>query len=329
VSDVLVTVLIPAKDEALWVGACLASVAAQDYPHHLLEVIVVVDGITTDATAREASAALARSDYFHAEVVRHASAGTPANLNTGLARAQGEVVCRVDARSRIPRHYVRRCVELLQARDDVAVVGGAQVAVAPSDDALGRGIARALNNRWGMGLSRYRRGARSGVSDTVYLGAFRTADLRAADGWCEELPTNQDFDLNRRLGRRGVVWFDASLAVEYVPRSTLRTLHRQYERFGSWKVRYWRLTGDRPRPRQLALAAGVPALLLLAGSVVAVGTPRHSAAVLATALAGATVVEMQGTREREAGVTTHACALLALVAVTAGWIRGVWSELLR
>ena len=88
-SDVLVTVLIPAKDEAPWIGACLASVAAQDYPHHLLEVIVVVDGVTTDATAHSASTALAHSDYFHAEVVRHASAGTPAASTSFRSQTTG------------------------------------------------------------------------------------------------------------------------------------------------------------------------------------------------------------------------------------------------
>ena len=103
-SDVLVTVLVPAKDEAQWIDGCLASVAAQDYPHHLLEVIVVVDAQTVDPTERDARAALAHSDYFHAEVVCHHSGGTPTNLNAGLARAQGEIVCRVDARSRIPTH---------------------------------------------------------------------------------------------------------------------------------------------------------------------------------------------------------------------------------
>ena len=79
---------------------------------------------------------------------------------------------------------------------------------------------------------------------------------------------------------------------------------------------------------ELALAAGVPGLLLLGGGVVALGTPRHRAAVLAAALAGSAFVELKGTSERETSVTAHACALFALVAVAAGWLRGVWSEFL-
>ena len=328
-SDELVTVLVPAKDEARWIGACLASVAAQDYPDHLLEVIVVVDAQTTDATENEARAALAHSDYIRAEVVCHQSDGTPANLNAGLARAHGEIVCRVDARSRIPSHYVRTCVDVLRDRPEVAVVGGAQIAIAPSDDALGGGIARALNNRWGMGLSRYRRGARSGVSDTVYLGAFRTRDLRAIGGWNTAFATNQDFELNRRLGQTGVVWFDGSLAVEYVPRPNLRALYAQYRRFGSWKARYWRLTGDRPRPRQVALMVGGPLAAVGTAAVITFGSTRERGVAVAAALVALAFVELRGSRAPRGGPAVHAWSAVALGVVGLGWLRGVWGRAIR
>src|SRR5262249_38493878 len=152
----------------------------------------------------------------------------------------------------------------------------------------------ALNNRWGMGLSRYRRGAESGAADTVYLGAFRTADLRAVGGWSLEFPTNQDFELNRRMAERGLVWFDAGIPVEDGPRPDLGSLYRQYKRFGAWKVRYWRRTGDRPQPRQVALLVGVPAATALAAAVVATGSSRRRVTALAAAAAAAAFVELRG-----------------------------------
>ena len=53
---------------------------------------------------------------------------------------------------------------------------------------------------------------------------MRTSDLRAAHGWDEQLETNQDFDLNRRLATRGTVWFERSLCVGYLPRDVRRPL---------------------------------------------------------------------------------------------------------
>jgi glycosyltransferase involved in cell wall biosynthesis len=301
----------------------------QDYPHARMQVLVVVDSASTDATDAEAKAALDASDFGAWEVIRNTDGGgTPANLNVGLAAATGTVLCRVDARSRIPPDYVRRCVEILTARPDVSVVGGSQVAIATGDDARSFGIARALNNRWGMGLSRYRRGAGSGPSDTVYLGAFRTAELRAVGGWNREFATNQDFELNRRMAEQGLVWFEAGLPVGYVPRPDLRSLHRQYRRFGAWKVRYWRRTGDRPRPRQLALLVGVPAAVTaaLAGVVATRGARR--AGLVAGLVAAAVFVEGRGSPGPGGGARVHAWSFAALVTVAAGWLEGAWQALI-
>lgn len=319
-----ITVLVPARDEERWITGCLEAIAAQDHPHHLLEVVVVVDAATSDETDQRAKEFLADHDFARAEVVRNAGTTTPANLNAGLALARGDVVCRVDARSRVPPRYVRTCASILASRPEVAVVGGSQVAVPADGTSRSVGIARALNNRWGTGLARYRRGGASGPADTVYLGAFRTADLRAVGGWRRALPTNQDFDLNRRLSRRGIVWFDGSLEVGYVPRPHLAGLWRQYRRFGAAKVRYWRLSGDRPRPRQVGLLAGVPAAAGLVALAAVTGTRRRRAVLGAALVALAASVESLGTRGPRGGLAARAWSAAALGTVGAGWLAGVW-----
>jgi succinoglycan biosynthesis protein ExoA len=258
----LVSVVIPARNEERHIEKCLTHVAAQDYPLDRIEVLVV-DGASTDRTAYLAKKAMDGVSFARAEVITNPQATTPSNLNRGLAEAAGEYLCRVDARSFIPPHYVRTCVEVLAKRPEVAVIGGAQVAIPPRPDGMGTGIARALNNRYAMGLSRYRSGGPSGPTDTVYLGAFRTDQLREAGGWDERFETNQDFELNRRMSDRGLVWFESSLRSGYLPRQSYRDLWRQYVRFGKAKVDYWRRTGDRPMPRQVVMLA-TPVLALSA-----------------------------------------------------------------
>jgi succinoglycan biosynthesis protein ExoA len=323
----LATVLIPAKDEERWIRDCLASVAAQDHPHHMMEVIVVVDAASSDRTDLVAKEYLETQDFARIEIVRSPGGGTPGNLNAGLSVARGDVLCRVDARSRIPPHYVRACVDRLVTRGDVAVVGGAQVAVPSREDAVGAGIARALNNRFAMGWSRYRRGAESGATETVYLGAFRTEELRRLGGWSSCFPTNQDFELNRRLGANAVVWFDASLSVAYVPRAHLGDLYRQYVRFGRWKVRYWRRTGDRPRARQLGLLVAVPLTAVAAAGAVA--TTRHRASLVAGLIAAVVLLEASGTRGPAGGPAARTVSVAAMGAVGTGWLSGAWRELLH
>jgi hypothetical protein len=259
-------------------------------------------------------------------VLHNPAATTPTNLNLGLGHAAGAVICRVDARTRIEPHYVRRCVDVLTERPEVAVVGGAQVALARDGSARSVGIARALNNRYSMGGSAYRRGAASGPTDTVYLGAFRRADLLAVHGWDERLGTNQDFDLNRRMAQHGVVWFEAALRSGYLPRATFRDLWRQYVRFGQAKVAYWRLSGDRPQPRQRLLLA-LPAVGLT--SLVAAAVTGHLAAAAVVGAVALVGIERIGSDERRSRVPAHAAGIGAMLCVGGGWTLGAWREALR
>jgi GT2 family glycosyltransferase len=317
-----VTVVIPVRDEADRLPACLEAIAAQDLAPELMEVLVV-DGSSVDATADVARGVLARRPWHTAAVLHSAAGDRSSNLNVGLAAAAAPVLVRVDARSRIPSDYVRRCLDLLGSRPDIAVVGGRQMAVAPDGGAVATGVARALNNRWGMGLAHYRRGGPSGEADTVYLGAYRSADLRAVGGWRTDLAVNEDFDLNRRLRPYGQVWFDDGLVVDYLARGTLGALARQYWSFGIGKATYWRRSGDRPRPRQVALLAGpVVAAGLVAGVLAAAG-PLSAGLLLVAGAAVAAGVEVIGSDQPSGGLRVHLASLGSLICVAGAWLAGV------
>ncbi len=328
-TDPLVTVLIPARNEATHIERCLRAVLEQDHRHDRME-IVVVDGGSTDGTAGVVRGVLGDCDVDW-KLVENAVGTTPSNLNAGLVVASGDVICRVDARSIVPEHYVRHCANVLTRRPGVAVVGGAQVAVARDRRRVSRGIARALNNRYAMGGSRYRAGATSGPSDTVYLGVFRAEDLRAAGGWDEYFETNQDFELNRRMGRHGLVWFDDRLEVGYIPRASLPELWHQYHRFGRWKVRYWRRTRDRPRPRQVVLL-GVSATAAMVMPIAALsyrGRVRRAAVLAGGAMVGGLAVDALGSDHRPADIATRFVAVAVMGITSSGWVSGVWVQYLR
>lgn len=318
----MVTVLIPARNEERDIERCLQAILDQDYPRHRME-IVVVDGGSTDRTREVARQVLEASDVSW-KVVENSEGTTPSNLNTGLAVAAGDYLCRVDARSIVGPSHVRRSAELLGDRSRTVVGGGQHAVARPEASLRARGIARALNNRLAMGFARYRRTTAPGATDTVYLGAFQTEDLRAVGGWDLALPTNQDFELNQRLSRSGTVWFDPSLTVEYLPRQTFRELAQQYFRFGRWKRRYWRRDGVTPSARQRLLLILPPILL---GVVVGAALRRPAVAVPAVAV-GLAVVDAAGSRV-PAPIAERSMAAAATVTVGGCWWLGVAWEHVR
>lgn len=240
-------VLVALNEPPARVERAIAAVTAQDYAGSV-EILVA----TPDATAVPAGA----------RWVDNPTGARSAGLNLATLAANGDVICRVDARSVLPPDYIRRCVQRL---DDgrVGVVGGHQHPIAADNSRRARRIVRALRNPWLLGGAAYRRPGASGPVDTAYLGVFRRTELLALGGYDESLDANEDFDLCQRYRAAGfTVWLE-DLDVDYEARDSLRALWQQYVAFGRSKVRYWRRTGERPRPRQLLAIGAAPVVPLV------------------------------------------------------------------
>jgi len=112
--DWRVSVVIPVKDDAAPLRACLEALAQQS---RAVDEIVVVDNRSEDDSALVARAA-------RATVVRCDADGIPAAAALGYDVADGDVILRLDADCVPERHWVARMVGALAATPDVAAVSG-------------------------------------------------------------------------------------------------------------------------------------------------------------------------------------------------------------
>ena len=320
-----VTVIIPTYNEEADIEACLTCVANQDVGTHGIEVLLA-DGCSSDRTIERAEAWARTMQLARFEIIRNDARRAAAGLALALSHATAPIIVRVDARSRIPASYVRTVVELLDNRHEVGVVGGAQVPLDRGSGTIGSGIARALSNRFTTGLSRYRFSTTSGAADTVWMGAFRTDELRALGGWRADYGINEDYELNQRYRAAGkIVWYDATLRSGYLPRPGLRPLARQYLSFGRAKGAAW-ACGAKPAPRHVVLM-GVPpiaaaAVLLAARRVGVVGT-------ITAALAALLAVDAAGARRQPSTGMVRLASIAATLTFAGSWWTGAVDGLLR
>ncbi len=261
----LVSVVIPAREEARHIECCIRSALAQDVDCPV--EVIVADGHSRDDTA-------ARARRLGVTVLDNARQSIPAGLNLGLAAARGEILVRFDAHAEMPPGYLRACLRGLREEPGTANIGGwiKPIGAGP----WGRALAAALASPVGVGNARIWRPPhpaehRRDVS-TVPFGCFRTATLRAAGGWREDLLANEDFELNHRLRmRHGRVVFDPAVWSIYRPRDTLTAIARQYWRYGRWKAVVLHEAPESLKSRQLApiglFAAAASAPFLRAGRV--------------------------------------------------------------
>ncbi len=270
-----VTVIMPIRNEAAFIGRSLGAVLAQDYPHDLLDVLVV-DGRSTDKT-REVVCSVANG-YTRVRLLDNPAGIVATGLNLALKEARGDVIVRVDGHCEVPPHYVRTCVKHLD-EDKVDGVGGAVRTV--GDTLTARAIATAMSCQFGVGNSAFRttRGV-SQLTDTVAFPAYTRAAIARAGPYDEELVRNQDDEYNYRLRSLGArILLAGDVESIYHGRASLRRLFRQYFEYGYWKVRVMQ-----KHPRQMRARQAAPALLVLSLALGALLSLLSPSAAYATAL---------------------------------------------
>ncbi len=227
-----VTIAMPAFNEEHYIEACIASVQAQDYPAHLIEILVA-DGRSTDRT-REILARLAVADP-RIQMIDNPDKLQAAGLGLMVKAATGDVIVRMDVHCEYAPDYVRACVETLE-KTGADNVGGAQRARAKTP--FQRALCAALGSPLGVGGAKYRSPESEGFVDTVFLGAFRRKVFELVGLWDPKAITNEDSELNQRiLESGGQIYLARDIVVHYYPRGDFKSLATQYYKYGRGRAR--------------------------------------------------------------------------------------------
>ena len=112
--DKALTVIIPAYNVENLLEKCVESVAMQDYPKDLLEIIVVDDG-STDGTLLVAEK-LAKK-YSNVKVIHKENGGSSSARNVGIEAATGEYLGFVDSDDFVDKHMYSTLIEAAERND--------------------------------------------------------------------------------------------------------------------------------------------------------------------------------------------------------------------
>jgi glycosyltransferase involved in cell wall biosynthesis len=186
-----VSVLLPVRDQAGYLGDALASLSAQTFSD--FEVLVVDDG-STDGSAEVADAHGREDGRFR--VLRQEPAGIVAALERGRAESRGRLIARMDGDDVVLPERLEAQVEAL-ADGGLAACGG-RVAYFP-DEAVRDGARR--YERWLNGLVTADEAARDVFVECPLPHPALTirADALAAVGAYRDRGWPEDYDLVLRL----------------------------------------------------------------------------------------------------------------------------------
>jgi glycosyltransferase involved in cell wall biosynthesis len=281
------SLVVPCRNEARYIGSCLSSLLAMDYPADRLEILVA-DGMSDDGTADIVRRMMANAPTIR--LLQNPARITSAALNRGIGAATGDVIFIIGAHSRYPVHYVRRLVEHLNS-SGADVVGGVCATEPGADTSAARAIATVMSHPFGMGNSHFRIGAGAARwVDTVPFGCYRRAVFERFGGFDEELIRNQDDEFNLRILKGGGrLLLVPDVVSHYYARTSIGQVARMFYQYGLYKPLVARKLGRVMTVRQLIPAAFVGTVAL---SAVTAPWSRVSAALLGTVLTSYIVADL-------------------------------------
>lgn len=267
-----ISLILPVRNEAQWIGRLLDQLLSQTYPSDRYEILVA-DGGSADGTV-EIVQAKARESAVSIRVVDNPGVRSGPGRNAGLAQATGEIILFIDGHCEIPSRRLLEDTVLLLEESGADCLCRPQPLIAFSPHGIGRIIADVRASTLGHGRDSLIYDMRhSGFVHPASSGAtYRRAIFKRLGNYDENFDACEDVEFNTRVAAAGYkAYTDPRLAVYYAPRQTLSGLFRQMARYGVGRVRLARKHPELVSRSQWAPAALLVVLLAGVASLIAAG----------------------------------------------------------
>lgn len=230
----IVSLCMIAYNEAEALDGVLRDFQLQDYPHELIEIILV-DSMSTDATGAKMER-FKNTDYGfrNVAIVQCAKKNQAFSWNAALMTATGDVIIRVDAHARIPRNFVSRNVYNLSQGEDV--VGGGRPNITSDVSSWKLTLLAAEDSLFGSSVASYRRPAtQKEYLDSLFHAAYRREVIQKVGGFNENLGRTEDNEFHYRIRKAGYKLCCCPDIISYQhSRNNLKDMIRQKYSNGRW-----------------------------------------------------------------------------------------------
>jgi glycosyltransferase involved in cell wall biosynthesis len=231
-----ITVVVPIRNEARFIGKTLDYLVNQDYPSDKLEILVGV-GDSVDNTAdivKEYESRDRRVRYFHNPGGLSSSA-----RSLGAQNATGEIVIYVDGHTYIDNYQVLKSTALLMEDKKVAVLSRPQFLDTPDNTLFQKAVSLARQAPIGHAPDStiYDRG--DAYVDPSSSGAAYRREVFSKVGYFDEsFDACEDVEFNCRVSQAGYKSYTSMrIAIYYYPRASLGGLFQQLRRYGIGRFR--------------------------------------------------------------------------------------------
>ena len=228
-----ISIIIPCRNEEKYIGKCLDSIIAQDYPKDKLEVLVV-DGRSEDRTREIAKQYIKKYPFI--KLIHNLKKRTVFAFNIGIENANGEYITILNAHSTFSSNRFTKSIEYIE-RYKVDGVGAVCKVISRNNLAIGKAIAYAYSSPFGAGSLRKMPIQKPKLVDTASGCLYKKEVFDKIGLFNEKLLCSQDMEFNRRLVKTGrKILIVPDIVTHYYARSDFKSFCKHNLRNGVWAI---------------------------------------------------------------------------------------------
>ncbi len=197
-----ISICVIAYNEEETINGILGDIAAQDYPHKDMEVILV-DGASTDRT-KELMEQFAKEhvgEFRRVALLDNPKRTLPSGWNVALRAYEGEAVLKVDAHAKIPEDFVSKNVAELEKGE--YIVGGRRPNIIVNDTPFNQTLLLAESSMFGSSIAPYRNNPGKKYVNSLFHAAYRREVFDKVGFFNEDLVRTEDNEIHYRMRKAG------------------------------------------------------------------------------------------------------------------------------
>lgn len=229
-----VSICIVAYNEQEYLPQILDDVCKQEYPHALMEIILV-DSMSTDRTFEHIKQfeKKYKNEFYSIIVLKNPKKILAAGWNIALEHYTGEAIVRIDAHATIPPSFICLNVECIKNGEKVS--GGKRPNIIEGKTEWNEMLLTAESSMFGSSIAPYRRNGNSQYSNSVFHGMYLREVFNRVGMFNEELARTEDNEIHYRIRKAGYKICYSPMIISYqYARPTLSKMTKQKYLNGYW-----------------------------------------------------------------------------------------------
>lgn len=228
-----VSFIVVAYNEEKTLNKLFNDIVSQDYPHNLIEIILV-DGLSTDSTKNIMKDFSKQKNGFSRVIIKDNYKKTlPSGWNVALSEVKGELIIRVDAHSSIPKDFISKNVKCIENGEKIC--GGYRPNIIDEDTLWKRMLLLAETSMFGSSIAPYRRNCEKSYVNSIFHGAYLKEVFDNVGKYNESLVRTEDNEMHYRMRKAGYkICFNPNIISYQHTRNSLKKMIKQKYLNGYW-----------------------------------------------------------------------------------------------